>query len=135
MTKPRILIVDDDPVNIAILEGMFADAGSTEVLSTTDSREVLLCCRDFCPDLILLDIMMPNLNGFAVLNQLGEAFPGRDVPPVIMLTADSSPATRRAAFSSGASDFMTKPFNHTEALLRITRLLDEHRAAERTDFE
>ena len=126
MRNARILVVDDDPTNIALLEGMLGDEGFTQVVSTTDSRRVLDLCREFRPTLILLDLHMPNINGLGVLESLSEAFRGEEFPPVMVLTADATPATRNIALAAGATDFLTKPFNHTEALLRIAFLLDSH---------
>ena len=128
MIDARILVVDDDEMNVAVVEGMLADAGFTQVRSTRDSREVVSLCREFRPDMILLDLRMPHVDGLGVLEQIAEAFRGEDFPPVIVLTADATPATRNVALAAGAADFLTKPFNHTEALLRIAHLLDEYRA-------
>jgi CheY-like chemotaxis protein len=126
MKNARILVVDDDPTNIALMEAMLADAGFTQVLSTTDSRRVLSLYCEFQPDIILLDLLMPHVDGLAVLETIAEAFGGEDFPPVLVLTADATPATKKIALAAGASDFLTKPFNQTEALLRIAFLLDSH---------
>ena len=126
MRNARILIVDDDPTNIALLEGILGDEGFTEFVSTTDPRRVLELCREFHPNLILLDLHMPNLDGLGVLECISEAFRGEEFPPVMVLTADATPATRKIALAAGATDFLTKPFNNTEVLLRIAFLLDSH---------
>jgi len=128
MINARILVVDDDAMNVAVVEGMLADAGFVQVRSTMDSRQVVPLCREFRPDMILLDLRMPHIDGLGVLEGIAEAFRGEDFPPVIVLTADATPATRNVALAAGAADFLTKPFNHTEALLRIAHLLDEYRA-------
>ena len=124
MQNARILVVDDDPTNVALLEGLLGDEGFTQVRSTTDSRQVLSLCREFKPDIILLDLLMPHLNGLAVLDSIAEEFRGEEFPPVLVLTADATPATKNIALAAGATEFLTKPFNHTDVLLRIGFLLD-----------
>lgn len=119
----RILIVDDEPVNVALLEDLlhFSEFNQTE--STTDPRRVREICAARPPDLILLDLNMPFLDGFAVLQDLArDSKPGEFVP-VLVLTADISLNAKRRALSDGATDFLTKPFDPVEALLRITNLL------------
>jgi Response regulator containing CheY-like receiver, AAA-type ATPase, and DNA-binding domains len=66
----RILIVDDEPANVALLEDMLSDQSYVQVKSTTDSREVVELCSEFDPDLILLDLFMPHMDGFTVLEAL-----------------------------------------------------------------
>src|SRR5437870_12624203 len=68
--KMKILIVDDEPANVALLEDMLGEQGYTQLKSTTDSRRVLELCDEFDPDLILLDLFIPHLDGFAVLDSL-----------------------------------------------------------------
>jgi len=123
----KILVVDDEPINIALLEGMLGDEGFANVLSTTDSRLALSLYQEFQPDLILLDLMMPHLDGFGVLGQISEACGTETFLPVMVLTADATEATKQRALAAGATDFLVKPFNHTEALLRITNLLESRR--------
>ncbi|HYE92962.1 MAG TPA: response regulator [Terriglobales bacterium] len=122
-----ILIVDDEPVNVRVLDRMLAAAGYTELVSTTDPRQVLGLFRERQPDLVLLDLMMPYLDGFAVLEQLRAEIPAGAYLPVLILTADATTETRRRALDAGAHDFLTKPFEHFEALLRIRNLLQTRR--------
>ena len=124
--KMKILIIDDEPLNVALLEDMLAAAGYRHFRSVTDSRAALDTCDSFAPDLILLDLMMPHVDGFAILQSLrstgNEAF-----LPVIVLTADANGETKRAALGAGATDFLLKPFDHLEVLLRIANLLEMRR--------
>jgi len=120
----RILVVDDEPANVDLLLTCLATAGYVQVLATLDSREVLDLHRSFRPDLILLDLHMPRLDGFAVLDLLGEEIQAEEYLPILVLTADISAETKRRALSSGAKDFLTKPLDITEVLLRIRNLLE-----------
>jgi CheY-like chemotaxis protein/nitrogen-specific signal transduction histidine kinase len=120
--KARILVVDDEPANVRLLERMLAEAGYRQVRSTTDSRQVQALYREWAPDLILLDLMMPHLDGIAVIREL--AIPGDVFLPVLVLTADATAEARQRALEAGAKDFLTKPFDRLEVLLRIKNLLD-----------
>lgn len=121
--KMKILVIDDEPVNVALLEGTLADNGYGRVRSVTDSRLAIETYKTFQPDLILLDLMMPHVDGFAVLDALrfeaDETF-----LPVIVLTADVNEDTKLRALRSGATDFLLKPFDQIEVLLRIGNLLE-----------
>ncbi len=124
--KMKILIIDDEPLNIALLEDMLTAAGYKHLRSVTDSRAALDTCESFAPDLILLDLMMPHVDGLAILHSLRSA--GDEVfLPVIVLTADANEKTKRAALGAGATDFLLKPFDHLEVLLRIANLLEMRR--------
>jgi len=119
----RILIVDDQDANILYLETILGRAGYTSYQSTNDPRQVLGLFEQHRPDLILLDLMMPHLDGFAVMEQLKPLTAPDSYLPILVLTADVSPETRRRALSSGANDFLVKPFDPGEAVLRIQNLL------------
>jgi putative two-component system response regulator len=119
----RILIVDDQEPNVLYLETILRKSGYKAFHSTRDPRQVLPLFIENKPDLILLDLMMPHLDGFAVMEQLKPLIPPDSYLPILVLTADISPETRRRALSSGASDFLVKPFDPTEVSLRIRNLL------------
>lgn len=121
--KANILIVDDQPANIAILEGFLEMQGYENVASTLDPRDVLQLFATFEPDLILLDLMMPYLTGFEVMEQLKPLIPEGTFLPILVLTADATSDAKQKALSGGASDFLTKPFDLTEVGLRIHNLL------------
>ena len=119
----RIMIVDDEPANVDALTRLLDRNGFTRVESTSDPREAEHLYMKLRPDLILLDLHMPHMDGFAVmdrLNLLAEA----SYMPILMLTGDMSPEARREALSRGAKDFINKPFHTDEVLLRIRTLLE-----------
>ncbi|HVW11801.1 MAG TPA: response regulator [Bryobacteraceae bacterium] len=123
LAESRILIVDDNASNVMLLERILQMAGYRNHSAVTDSREVLERFRTWRPDLILLDLMMPNMDGYAVLRQLGGWIPDRVYLPVLVITADTTPAARKRAMELGAKDFLTKPIDALEATLRINNLL------------
>ena len=123
----RILVVDDEPANVLLLQRMLEDDGYQAITTTTDSRRVLDLYRGTRPDLIVLDLMMPHLDGIAVLEQLRAEIPADAYVPVLVLTADATLEARRRALAAGAHDFLTKPFERFEALLRIKNLLQTRR--------
>jgi CheY-like chemotaxis protein len=125
-TKMKILVIDDEPANVALLEGILADNGYTRVKSVTDSRLALEMCKTFQPDLIMLDLMMPHVDGFAILDVLHSEV-GEFFLPVIVLTADVNEETKLRALQAGATDFLLKPFDQIEVLLRIGNLLEMRR--------
>jgi putative two-component system response regulator len=119
----RILIVDDEPVNVDLLRRLLERAGFSRIESTNDSREAADLYVQFRPDLILLDLHMPHRTGLEVmeeLNQIAEA----SYLPILMLTGDDTPEAKRDALSRGAKDFLNKPFHSDEVLLRIGTLLE-----------
>jgi putative two-component system response regulator len=119
----RILVVDDEEANILLLKRTLERAGYVDIAMTTDPREVAGLVTEFRPDLILLDLLMPHLDGFAVLEQLRSMLPEGTFLPVIVLTADVTRETKQRALASGAEDFLTKPFDVVEVTLRIKNLL------------
>jgi putative two-component system response regulator len=119
----RIVIVDDEPANVEVLEVLLAKAGYTNVVSTTDSSRAVGLCASQPPDLVLLDMHMPAPDGFAVMEQLKPWIEGRWFP-ILVLTADITPELKHKALASGAKDFLTKPLDHIEVLLRVRNLLE-----------
>ena len=123
----RILIVDDEPVNLKLLDKMLRAEGYTNLISISDSRQVreVYCAEP--TDLILLDINMPHLNGYEVMEQLKELGDPL-LPPILVLTAQAEKEFLMKALSEGARDFLSKPFNRYELLARVRNLLDAHLA-------
>lgn len=119
----KILIVDDQLANIEVLHDFLEMQGYENIKVTTDSRNVVSLFKDFGPDLILLDLSMPYLNGFEVMEQLKSVVLPTTYLPILVLTADVSMESKQKALSCGASDFLTKPFNLIEVGLRIRNLL------------
>src|SRR5712691_3903915 len=124
LNRARILIVDDELSNVRLLERLLDRAGYTHLKSTTDPRQILPLFSEFTPDLILLDLNMPRLDGFAVMEQLQPLIPTGTYLPILVLTADVTPEAKGRALGAGAKDFVTKPFDMTEVLLRIKNLLE-----------
>lgn len=124
LTRARILIVDDEEANVRVLERILAKFGYTSVKSTSSPRSVASLYTSWEPDLILLDLQMPDLDGIGVLEQLRPLVDPDSFLPVLILTGDQSQEAKRKALSSGAKDFVAKPFDMTEVLLRIRNLLE-----------
>lgn len=122
LKQSRILIVDDEPANVRLLEKMLRNSGYTNVSSTTSSVEMLAMYAADNPDILLLDINMPEIDGFGVLERLKDIEPG-DYLPVLVLTAQIDRDTKIRALECGAMDFVTKPFDHIEVLNRIRNIL------------
>ncbi|MEO5951917.1 MAG: HD domain-containing phosphohydrolase [Chloroflexia bacterium] len=120
----RILIVDDHKVNTILLENILSRSGFTDMMSITDAREVLAVVNDFKPDIILLDLWMPYFDGFELLSKLTTVIEASGFLPVLVLTGDVNPESKKRALAGGAKDFLTKPFDGQEVVLRVTNLLE-----------
>jgi len=120
----RILIVDDEPKNLDVLTRILHRAGYTNTFATTDPVEGLSLYTQLDPDLLLLDLNMPKLDGVAVMERLKQVTPPHGYLSVLVLTGDTSPRAQSRALAMGAKDFLTKPFEITEVLLRIHNLLE-----------
>ena len=118
-----ILVVDDKEANIDVLVGLLEFQGYTNIHSTTDPRRVVSLFHSVKPDLILLDLMMPYLSGYEVLEQLKTLIPRDEYLPILVLTADIAVEAKQRALSGGARDFLAKPFDLIEVALRIENLL------------
>jgi CheY-like chemotaxis protein len=119
-----ILLVDDEDATLRLLEKMLRRAGYTRISGTTDSLDVARLVAQDQPDLILLDLLMPGKSGLEVLEDLRSIIPGDEYLPVIVLTGDARPEPRLQALLAGAKDFLTKPFDQFEVMLRIHNLLE-----------
>jgi len=124
LSHARILLVDDEETNLRILRRVLEGSGYSTIVTTTHSAQVASLYLEFRPDLICLDLHMPELDGFGVLEQLAPLIPAGTYLPILMLTGDSSSETLHRALSLGARDFVTKPFTSREVLLRIRNLLE-----------
>lgn len=123
LKRAKLLIVDDEPGSVQLLERTLKGAGYTQLLSTSDARQVLPLYLECQPDLLLLDLRMPHLDGFAVMRQLTPRIPVGSFFPILVLTVEVTPETKHRALKEGAHDFLSKPFDTTEVLLRIRNLL------------
>jgi signal transduction histidine kinase len=120
----KVLIIDDEPSNVRLLERMLDLFGGLTYRSTTDSRESVSLFAELQPDLVLTDLHMPHADGYVVIRNLRELIDDDIFLPIVVLTADITPETRRRALGAGASDFITKPLDTTEVQLRIRNLLE-----------
>lgn len=122
--RQRILVVDDQESNVRVLARLAQRAGCDEVHTTTDPAAAETLFASCHPDLVLLDLEMPGLDGFAVLRRLRARQARGAFVPVLVLTGNMDPAAKRRALEEGANDFLTKPFDATEAILRMRNLLE-----------
>jgi putative two-component system response regulator len=127
LQRMKILIVDDEPANVALLQEILVENGYARMETVLDSKLALDTCKEFQPDLVMLDLMMPPPDGFAILEALRSENDENPLP-VVVLTADTSEETKRRALAAGATDFLCKPFDHIEVVLRIRNLLVSRRA-------
>jgi putative two-component system response regulator len=121
--KARILVVDDQESNLLLLQKVLGAAGYESLLTVADPTQVPDLYRAFKPDLMLLDLHMPGLDGFEVMALLRAAVRD-DYLPILVLTADVTHPTRLRALEMGARDFLTKPFDQVEVVTRIRNMLE-----------
>jgi putative two-component system response regulator len=122
--EARILIIDDHQANIEVLKRIMRSAGFVSVNSTTDPLTGVTLVESWNPDVVLLDLHMPTLDGFGVLEAIRPQLLHGGYLPVLMLTADSSDETKQRALAGGVKDFLTKPFDANEVVLRVENLLE-----------
>lgn len=123
LRQARILVADDEPANVLLLRRILRNAGYENIESATNGREAVAACQIQAPDLILLDLMMPQRDGYGVLEDLSPLRQEQHLP-ILVLTADANPEATRRALGAGATDFLTKPFDHVEVILRVKNLLE-----------
>lgn len=121
--KLTILVIDDNAAQLHILTGILKQAGYHQLVSTENPYYAIQIFEKINPDLVLLDLRMPGMDGFSVLEVIKRYTPAGSYLPIIMLTADARPDIMEKALSLGAHDFIAKPFNATEVRLRIENLL------------
>jgi putative two-component system response regulator len=119
----RILVVDDQETNVLLLRRILASDGYEQVEAVTDARQAEQVFDRFAPDLVLLDLHMPHMGGMEVLEVLTSKIPRGEYLPILILTADANREPRQACLAKGAKDFLLKPFDKDEVLLRIRNLL------------
>ena len=120
----RVVVVDDNPANVLLLQRLLRTAGLTGVEGFTDPSAALERCVESVPDLLLLDLHMPKPDGFEVMEALQARIPPDAFLPVLVLTADAGGEIKRQALAAGAKDFLTKPLDNIEVVLRVRNLLE-----------
>jgi signal transduction histidine kinase len=124
LQNSKILIVDDQEANVALLRQILEHYGFAHLHSFTDPRSVAPLFDEINPDLVLLDLQMPHIDGLSLLKQLRSRIPEDTYLPFLILTADLSNRSKQEALALGAKDFLTKPFDQMEVVLRIYNLLE-----------
>lgn len=119
----KILIVDDQEYNVTLLERILARAGFQYIFSTRNPVDLRQLLIEIEPDIVLLDMHMPNMDGLQALSLIREHTGEDAFLPVLMLTADNTPGLRQQGLQAGVNDFLTKPYDRTEVILRINNLL------------
>lgn len=122
-TKKRILIVDDEKQLVSLVS-LHMDMSGYDVLTAVDGNKALKMIEEEEPDLVILDLMLPEMDGWEVCRRLRAAERTKDIP-VIMLTARSGADDKLKGFECGADDYITKPFSPRELVARVKRVLDE----------
>src|SRR5665213_582583 len=121
--KPKLLLADDEPDMLRFLKSQLEK--HYEIIESVDGNQAVAKAKQFLPDLMLLDMMMPEKDGIAACRELKENTSTRAIP-VILLTARADDETKMSALNAGASDFLTKPFSTTELHVRIKNLVESH---------
>jgi len=121
----KILVIDDELVNVELVKEMLDISGYTDVVGVSDPEEGLLLYRKHDFDLVLLDLLMPRMDGFEVMARMQKCEKPLS-PPILVLTALKDQSTRLKALNRGARDFLGKPFELDEAICRIFNLLEMH---------
>ncbi len=121
--EARILVVDDSEMNARLLERVLTGAGFSHVTTTTDPQAVIPMFLEHAPDLLLLDLHMPLLGGFGVMSELQSLIPADSYFPILVVTGDETADAKQRALQVGGKDFLTKPFDPTEIVLRVKNLL------------
>jgi PleD family two-component response regulator len=120
----RILIIDDEQANVLLLRTLLEREGYSDIHGLSDPRRALEAFVQLSPDLVLLDLMMPDVDGYRLLDAFRRQTAPGDFRPVLVLTADATTSARRRALSLGAKDFVSKPFDVVEVALRIANLIE-----------
>ena len=122
LSNATVMMVDDDPLMIEVVQTFLEDAGYTSFVTTSSPTQAMSMMAERRPDILLLDLMMPEVSGFDILTRIRGDEELR-YTPVIILTAESDPAARLKALELGATDFLTKPVDSSELRLRLRNAL------------
>jgi response regulator RpfG family c-di-GMP phosphodiesterase len=124
LAEAHVLVVDDEASIVRLFVRALQSAGYSQVHGTTDSSEVLALLDSFSPDLVVMDLNMPGLDGFAVLQEISGRLSQDTFLPVLTVSGMSDPEAKERAFRAGAKDYLTKPVNIQELLLHVNSLLE-----------
>ena len=133
LTGADVLVVDDEPANVALIESILYRTGLMNVRGTTDPRQFRPLFLEQRPDVVLLDLHMPEVDGLDLLAELASLRGEDEFLPCLVLSADATMQAKLAALDAGATDFLAKPFDATEVGLRVTRSLDTRQLHLRLD--
>jgi len=131
LTARRILVIDDEQANVLLLQTVLKREGYRDIHCLTDPTKALSAYIALEPDLVLLDLTMPEIDGFELLEAFSRHDRADEFRPILVLTADTTLEARRRALALGAKDFVTKPFDVIEIGLRIANLLETRLLYER----
>jgi putative two-component system response regulator len=120
----RVLVVDDEPANLTFLRHVLEPEGYGELITMNDSVEALDRLQELSPDVVVVDLWMPALDGFEFITRMLDQLPPDTYLPALVTTGDHTPEARRRALSVGARDFLTKPLSPAEVRLRVRNLLE-----------
>lgn len=140
LTTATVLVADDHEPNVLLMRRILLGAGIADVHTTTEAGDAVRLFGELDPDIVLLDLHMPGIDGVAVMEAIRTATPYGHFVPIIVLTADSTPEARQRVLAAGANDFLTKPIDRTEVVLRVrnllhTRSLHEQLRSHNTDLQ
>jgi putative two-component system response regulator len=124
LSDMRILVVDDVRLNVAMLDEILRSSGLCDIETTTSAAQALASIAEREPDLLLLDLHMPEMSGYDLMEALGPDIHSGKGTAVLVLTSDITADARRRALAAGAKDFVSKPFDFDEVLLRVRNLLE-----------
>src|SRR5438309_5319749 len=127
LATPKVLIAEDNPQAAELIQD-YLDGAGWELRVAADGDETLRLVKEWKPDVLLLDIMMPKLSGFEVCKRLRADPATRDLP-VLMITALDQPSDVDRAVDAGTNDFLTKPIHKTDLVLRVRAMLESRRQA------
>ncbi|NNN21798.1 MAG: response regulator [Acidimicrobiales bacterium] len=122
-----ILVIDDNEVNLELFKQFLTNAGYKDLHFYTDGRQALDQLSAIAPDLIILDLHMPHMDGLEFLERLGESVASDDHIPVMVVTADATSEAKTRALTKGANDYLIKPLESREVTLRVANLLETRR--------
>lgn len=124
LSGTRVLLIDNEPANLEFLRHVLATEGYGELIAMSDSTAAVERFQTLDPDLVITDLVMPHMDGFAVIASIQKLLQPGAYLPIVAATGDHSPETRRRALSAGARDFLTKPLSPAEVRLRVRNLLE-----------